>query len=300
MIDLYASEPHFRHHLQPIYDALRGPGDWEGKHPDRPVLVASYGDQKVVQRAGYTKIARIEHGAGQSYGTGHGSYAGGKGAEKVGLFLTPNHYSAELWKAAYPDAQVEVVGSPKLDLLPPKDPAYPLTVATAFHWDCGVVSETMSAFGYYRPALPVLASVYNVIGHGHPRGMIGPPRLAKRYLRCGITNVVADFAEVCRQADVFVADNTSALFEFAATGRPVVVLNSPSYRKNVEHGLRFWSAADVGVQVDRPSDLVAAVVEALKDRPQQRAKREAALAQVYAYRSGAAERAARVLEAWAR
>ena len=108
-----------------------------------------------------------------------------------------------------------------------------------------------------------------------------------------------DFADVCRRADVYITDNSSTLFEFAATGRPVVVLNAPEFRRNVNHGLRFWEAATVGVQVDHPRDLVAAVASALEDPEPSQNAREAALAIVYTYRSGGASRAAAALSDWA-
>lgn len=318
-VDMLAGEVHFADHLAPIYEALTNPGDfvlseamfqrepiqrgWPPHitHPtdvSRPVVVASYGDLKRARRLGYTKIARIEHGAGQSYGTRHGSYAGGKDNDDVSLFLMPNQYSADLWQQAYPDARVEIVGCPKLDTLPRKDPSVPLTVAIGFHWDCHLVPETVSAFQHYREALPDLVRAYNVIGHGHPRAWVGPPRLEKRYLRYGVTPV-GMFAEVCRMADLYVCDNSSSMFEFASTGRPVVVLNSPTYRRGVNHGLRFWDAANVGVQVDEPADLIDAVAVGLQDAPERQEARNGALDMVYAYRSGGAHRAARVLKEWA-
>ena len=462
-IDFYGTERHFQHHLEPVFGGLENKGDWTGSNPTRPVVVASYGDLKRVRRLGYTKIARMEHGAGQGYDIDHGSYAGGRDHDDVSLFLMPNQYSADRWQARYPKARVEVVGCPKLDTLPvrqhsigiqsevwqasvadirthlrtlvsdqdgnplcvahaianasPNAPEHaslrgtplrpsttdvgispegqrraldrpdlvplstaqvksamsectsssrvscrgrvtsaepptdlrqlfagirlrsdgvsarpgsptlriptttygcvsfatssttakaayaalgqqPKVVCLSWHWDCYIVPETVSAFGHYRAVLPEVADTYNVVGHGHPRGMVGPPRLIKKYQRLGIP-LVSDFQDVCRQADVYVCDNSSSLFEYAATGRPVVVLNQPSYRRNTEHGLRFWSAAKVGIQVNEPAELVAAIAEALADPPARQADREAALAQVYAYRSGAAQRAARALEAWA-
>jgi UDP-N-acetylglucosamine:LPS N-acetylglucosamine transferase len=122
--------------------------------------------------------------------------------------------------------------------------------------------------------------------------------MSKRYRLAGIP-FVPEFADVCRRADVYVCDNSSTLFAFAATGRPVVVLNPPWYDKRVDHGLRFWEAADVGVQCNDPADLPAAIDKALRDTPAQRKRREAALDLVYAYREGAAQRAADVLTEWA-
>lgn len=317
MIDVYASEPHFADHLKPIHDALSDPGDfilsrgliqthgnrWHGADrlidDLRPVLVASVGDQRTMEKAGRTKIARIEHGAGQSYGTHHGSYAGGDGAESVSLFLVPNQYSADKWKARYPHARVEITGTPRLDALPARQGPPSTTVAISFHWDCYLVPETTSAFATFRYQLDTLRAEFpNLIGHGHPRAMIGPPSLEKRYRRADVP-LVRDFDDVCRQADVYICDNSSSLFEFAATGRPVVVMNAAHYRRDVHHGLRFWDCADVGVQVDDPARLVEAVHLALADPPEQRAAREAALDIVYPIRSGAAHNAARALEDWA-
>jgi len=275
-------------------DALRKPGDFTGQHPDRPVIVASNGDLKRVRKMGYTRIIRMEHGAGQNYGTDHGSYAGGKGSDDVGLFLTPNQYSADLWQKAYPGARVEVVGCPKLDTLPAKNPIHPLTVAISFHWDCHLVPETVSAFQHYRYVLPELREAVNLIGHGHPRAFSGPPMLGRRYRRAQVDQV-PDFNDVCRQADLYITDNSSSLYEFAATGRPVVVLNAPWYRRDVHHGLRFWDAIP-GPQVDHPKDLIPTVLKALETDTTD--MRESALAKVYAYREGAAERAARIIEEW--
>lgn len=293
-IDAFATEGHFRSHLEPVFGGLKNKGDWTGSNPTRPVVVASYGDLKRVRKLGYTQIARMEHGAGQGYDIDHGSYAGGRDHDDVSLFLMPNQYSADRWQARYPKARVEVVGCPKLDTLPRKERTDPPTVAISFHWDCYLVPETVSAFQHYRHVLPQLRDSVRLIGHGHPRAQ---SILDRRYRRLGI-ELVPDFTEVCKRADVYITDNSSSLFEFAATGRPVVVLNQPMYRKDVHHGLRFWDAANVGVQVDRPEDLVGSVALALQDGPQQQVAREQALDMVYAYRSGAAQRAASVLTSW--
>lgn len=314
-VDLFASERHFVDHLVPVWRAL-GPaqghfitaggavaqaalhGIQTTPAPGTdPILVASYGDLKKVRAAGRTRIALIEHGYGQSFSSDHPSYAGGRDREDVSLFLVPNEHSAQRNRAANGLARVEIVGCPKLDSLPAREPTgSPLTVAISFHFDAhSVAPEATGTLRYYRSALTLLAQNYHTLGHGHPRALRA---IERHYRRPGI-ELVPDFADVCRRADLYICDYSSTIYEFAHTGRPVVVLNAPHYRRTVNHGLRFWDTATVGVQVDHPQHLLPAIATALEDAPQQRQAREAALSAVYAYRSGGAQRAAAALQAWA-
>jgi hypothetical protein len=320
-IDAIATEGHFVDHITPVWLAIpeehRGtfyirshigeraiPGAVRGDPPKsgRPTLVASAGDLKRSYNLG-RPTAIMEHGCGQSFGGGpkpknHSSYAGGLG-RPAQLFLHPGPHPAARDHAQYPDARIEVVGCPKLDSLPrkPERDAKPV-VAIAFHWDCKICMETRWALvdpGFQR-AVPALAAMqdWTVIGHGHPRAR---ERFARWFARQGV-EFVATFEEVCRRADVYVNDASSTLFEFASTGRPVVAMNASCYRKSINHGLRFWEAATVGVQVGPNDDMIAAVRKALADSSAQQKAREKALDLVYAYRDGAAERAAAVLMDW--
>lgn len=279
---ILASRPHYAAHMAPV-----DIGDLD------VALVASYADVVKARQSGHRRIVLMQHGIGQSYSNDSPAYPGGRDNDDVGLFLVPNETAGQRWRNAYPAARVEVVGCPRLDDLPRRD-AGPLTIAVTFHWRYGFVQEARHGFDYWRTAVRDLTNHHRVIGHGHPRAT----RLPRFYERNGI-EWVPDFDEVCRRADLLLFDNTSAGYEFASTGRPVVVLNSPWYRREVEHGLRFWEAADVGINVERPEDLAAAVAEALEDAPQRQVAREAALATVYAYRTGAAERAAEAIREWA-
>ena len=331
MIDLLAYEKHFLDHAAPVWLALpsevRGRAIVEpdlverakalgitamGVPPPRnkpsfpkpvydglPALVASYGDIKKGRRMGFGPFVFLEHGIGQSYAgdpatAGHASYSGGNDRDDVELFLVPGENPAARWRERYPQADVSVVGSPRLDSLPKRDGGGPPVVAVSFHFKCSVVPETRPAIDHFEGAVRDLAQRYKVIGHGHPRYF----DLSRTWRRLGIP-YVADFADVCRQADVYVCDNSSTIYEFAATGRPVVLLNAPTYRKHISHGLRFWTAADVGVQVDEPRRLADAVETALADAPAQRRAREKALGLVYAHRTGGAERAAAAITEWA-
>lgn len=319
MIDFYACERHFVDHLAPLWHGLSDRGVFVvPRHlvpharglgiepetalgPGGPVVVASYGDTSRARRAGRTRIAFIEHGIGQSYAgeeglATRGSYAGGTGREGTGLFMVPNETSARRWRAAYPDADVVVTGSPRVATLPRRAPGPGPVVAVSWHFDLRLINETRSAYTEYRHVLPELARTYPTIGHGHPRLF---DRVAWAYRRWGI-EPVRDFADVCRRADVYVCDNSSTIFEFAATGRPVVVVNSRHYRRDVDHGLRFWEAADVGVQVDRADDLIGAITEALRDAPERKAARKAALGIVFSVQDRQVERAVEALTSWAR
>lgn len=277
----YARRQHYADHLAPVAALV---GDIDG------ALVASYWDLALARRK-HDRIVLMQHGAGQSYSDDNPAYPGGVDNDAVGLFLTPNEHSATRWRTRYPDAAVEVVGTPRLDDLPARVPGPGPVIAFGFHWNAYHHPESRSAFAWYQSIIPTIAQRYAVLGHGHPRASFLPPFYAKH----GIEHV-ASFDDVCRRADVYVADNTSSLFEFASTGRPVVVLNAPWYRRDVSHGLRFWDAASVGPNVSDPAELPDAIEAALASDAR---ARDDALAHVYAYRSGAARRAADAIEAWA-
>ncbi len=313
-LDFLAREPHFLDHLAPVWMAVgrerRGtfhvaPSLAERaaklgigvqtKPPERslnPVLVASLGDLRAASKVGRT-VYLTEHGAGQSYSTGHASYAGGVSPErqKVPLFLVPNEWAAERNRKSNPKARVEVVGCPKLDSLPDmkREGNTRPVVAVSFHWHCQVCPETRWAFPHFSTAIRSLKDSFTVLGHAHPRAWA---QLKPFYLRTGI-EPVEDFREVVSRADVYVCDNSSTIFEFAAADKPVVLLNAPWYRRHVKHGLRFWDCADVGIQTGRPAGLVGAVAEALESDG---TKRRLIVERVYPFRGESAERAARVLE----
>ena len=317
LIDAFASAPWYVDHIAPIWRAL--PPEDRGwlyvSHlaapaaaglPNvkasrltgdvRPILVVSFGDLRMASMVGRSYIALGQHGAGQSYSTDHPAYPGGRSQDKASMFLVPNEHAAARTRRTYPHAAVALVGCPKLDTLPRKERADEPVVAFSFHWSGpSIAPEMRSAWEHYRGAIAPVSAHRKVIGHGHPRSiaMIRP-----WYRRAGV-EIVQGFGDVLRQADLYVCDNSSSLFEFAATGRPVVVLNTPEYRRDVNHGLRFWDAASVGVNCDRPRDLDDAIGQALADAPKQQAARERALDIVYSPRSGGAQLAADALVEWA-
>lgn len=284
MTRVLASRAHYAAHLAPVAAAL---------DQSAPVtLVASYTDHRAA-RGGSGAIVVMEHGVGQSYGNDHPSYPGGRDRDDAALFLTPNEYAARLWRARYPRVPVVAIGSPRLDTLPARAPGGETVVAVSFHWPCMAGSPWSGwAFPEYRDAVAELAKHRPVIGHGHPRAM---PALAGWYRRNGI-EVVESFDEVCRRAALYVCDNSSTVFEFASTGRPVVLMNSREWPREGGPGLRFWDASGVGINVGRPDALRAAVEVALLDPLDIRQLRDEALSIAYSHRTGAAARAVDVIQ----
>lgn len=302
-IHFLASERHFADHLEPVYDQLpkdvRGVFSREGDpRPPRGELtvVAAWGD---LDKTKGSPVVLFEHGVGQTYqGQKIRNFAGGRGRDHVVGFAVPNRMVYDINAEAYPGVPQEIVGLPRLwPWLTKKRgkfcnfmPADPV-VAVSFHWDSFVCPETRTTWPYYRWALTPLAEKVRVLGHGHPR-IYDDIQLA--YQAMGV-EPVREFSKVLDLADVYVCDNSSTLYEFAATGKPVVVLNQPSYRRDVEHGLRFWSHAGVGVNCDHPDALERCVKIALEDPLNIKSERERIVREVVPHGKDSMRRTVRFL-----
>lgn len=326
LLNRFASLDHYADHLDPIWSALpeeaRG-ASWAprtgrpgvtvprpsrgGETSREAVLVASWPDA-VSSVARGRPLVYVEHGAGQAYGgdptMAHApGWSGARDAtlDRVKLFVCPSETVAARWSDRY-QAPAVAVGCPKLDRLHLAGPRPPgRVVAVTFHWDCQLGPETRSAWSVYDRSLPELAAWakregVQLLGHGHPRIW---SRIRRRWQSLGV-EPVQYLADVLDRADVLVGDNTSALYEFASLDRPVVVLNAPWYRRDVEHGLRFWSHVP-GRQVDDRSGLVAAVAAAVADPASDADLRRRAVAAAYHATDGraAARAATAILEALA-
>jgi hypothetical protein len=311
-LSFLAAEPHFVDHLAPVWNALpasqRGvfytrstvatdqalkhgvrTKPWAGvAHPKQVFLCAAFGDLNQLHKTGVETIL-MEHGAGFTFQSTHSSYAGGShpARDNVKLFLAPGPRTAQKLRVTHPTTPVVEVGCPKLDdriIATRPEPSTPPKVVVSFHWDCRVVPETRWAFPFYQRALMNLARNPNVelLGHAHPRAR---RQLKPFWARAGV-DFIEDFNDVLDVADVYVADATSTIYEAAAVGIPVVVLNSPMYRRDVEHGLRFWEAANVGPNCDTSRDLANKIFEALNPTEIQVKETDRCLNLVYTHRDG--------------
>lgn len=316
-MDLFASEVQYVSHVAPIWHALE-PSERglfhvttdrahheairQGIPKDRieydrprgegnPVVLASFSDYQVTKKR---PIVLLEHGSGQTYqGITHPSYSGGDERDRVALFLCPSKAVADRNGVRYPNASRAVIGAPVLDKFHtrPFSPE-PNTIAISTHWECPLVPETRSALAHFVPALPEVCERFHVLGHAHPRIY---SRVKKIWEKVG-AEPVEHFDEVMERAQLYVCDNSSTLVEFASTGRPIVFLSAPWYRREVEHGGRFWDWPKGQIHVEEPGDLLTGIAQALSDPPQIRQARERMVQTVYAHTDGlAAHRAAEAI-----
>jgi hypothetical protein len=307
MIDVYASERHYIDHLAPVWKALPakargqfivtnelnqmhakllGIDTYIADTRQQLTLVASYGDYRRTKGP----VVYMEHGIGHSYSNDHPSYAGGIGKDRVVLFLCQHKLTAEKNKKAYPKIPTAIIGTPKLDTVKVR-PAKGRTVAVSWHWDCKVAPETRSTLPHFKPILQILKNAPDItlIGHAHPRTTFN--RSVQRiYSQMGI-EYVHDFADVLDRADLYIIDNSSSAYEFAAAGRQVLHLNAPWYRKDVNHGIRFWDYLP-GPTADKVTEVLPLVRKMLEQPELYEQQRKDVVRDLYPYQGKAAKRAA--------
>lgn len=285
--DFFATAAHYVDHLQPVVEEL-GTSFTEVPTSDT-VVVASIADVQTAREFfGWKHVIHAAHGIGQTY-EGRSTGLRARATRTVGeLFLAPNDRLASEIQSMNPFIEVEVIGVPRMDAIAALPRPTTRTVAISFRWRCRHTPEATTTFDFYREQLYWLRESLpdvEILGHGHPNLW---HEIEPVWRAAGI-EPVRSFNEVLRRAQVYVCDNSSSLFEFAAVG-PVVVLNAPHYRRDVDHGGRFWEWADVGEQVDEPACLAEAITRAFDD-PRTTRRREV-VSQVLPHVGQAAQRAA--------
>jgi hypothetical protein len=276
-IDSFASYPHYYEHILPIHEVIGGRLFYTTPSTKRPgtitrglprsddwLIVAGYPDLKRTRRP----TVFVEHGIGETYNLTDSHYAGGTGRERVKLFLCPNQKVFEANEARYPGRSV-IVGSPRVESLihragkrgEVRDRR--LRVAVSFHWQCRIHPQAGTALFDFQPHLKHWATDPRIelVGHAHPR--IGPH--AERIYNAAGIPYVESFDDVIEWADVYAVDNSSTLFEAAAVGLDVVVMDSPHYTAE-ETGFRFWKYADIGPRISPGDELGDAAIRSHAER----------------------------------
>lgn len=276
---------------------------------NNPLVCCAYGDLVCAYKSNPDRTYILaEHGVGLTpAGKQNGGYAGGVGLRRmVDLFLAPNEYIAARTETVLDTTQV-VIGTPKLDkygtfveqTMQQMDAWYHEfgkhkpnpTICISFHWNGSHISpEAGNAFSIFgrTETLQKLKLEYNMIAHCHPKAR---SEMAPVFESVGIP-FVENFKDVLEQADIYINDCSSTMYEFLVTGKPVIIMNTPAFRKSVHHGLRFWDYVNIGRQVVNYSELKAAI-DATIQMPEYHAKdRKKAVKDLYPHLGSSAQRAA--------
>lgn len=314
IVDFIATKPHYLDHLAPVWHALRPEerGGWlmseslwdyaAAWHNIYAHDRADFGHGDWALAAGYVDLngmstrrcVLMEHGVGQSYGDDRRqNYAGGPNRGHVAVFLSVNEIAHQKNTEANPDAWHFVIGSPRMDAWFNKRPYAAPHTAVSFHFPINDwVPETQTALPHYKSAVAELHYQHgDLIGHEHPRW---DGRLLRQWDQIGMPTCW-HFPSLVDRAYLYICDNSSTIYEWAALDRPVVLLNAPQYRRDVEMGIRFWEYADVGVQCNDP-DLLASCVDIAIERADDYTDRRAEItAALFPYQGRSADRAVEAL-----
>lgn len=306
-IDLVASLPHYVDHALPIFEEL--PGDVRGRvqpleypppfpTPGRAALVASW--QDVAQLSGRATMIYVEHGAGQGYAGDPASarmpgYSTSGGERHLGVvgFIAPSQAVADRWTTA----PAVAVGCPKLDRYL-REPRVidRWSVCFAWHWDGHSVSqEASTAWHHYSVEMPEIVrrlqrQGFEVYGHAHPRWN---GRLDEALSRCGFDAVLPTDADVLTRCGTLFVDNSSLGMEMMAVGGVTAWLNAPWYRRDVQHGGRFWNWT-IGVpEINGPEDMIDLDAGTILNwGPEGREARDRLVASTYQYTDGSSSKRA--------
>lgn len=269
-------------------------------HPSETLaMVVSARDHANALAMGFA-VVRGEHGIGQTYVAGKKSdssvYAGSPNHKFLFAYFAPGVWPHQKQTEAHPEVAAFRTGCPYLDRFAPYPDPEPAATGFVFHWDNTVQPESAATWPYWSNAIcELVADGKEVWLHCHPRER---GRFAAEFLQPSglMDRWVPTLEELHLKCGVICGDNTSAMYMLAAAGHPLVVLNHTKYRHHINHGLRFWDAADAGVNCDRAGDLPAAIEQAGRRREVDWKYRESALNYVFYRREGASIIEALLLE----
>jgi CDP-glycerol glycerophosphotransferase (TagB/SpsB family) len=179
--------------------------------------------------------------------------------------VTPREY----WHTGYPQLDPLFRRDPPPAL--PLDPAKP-TVLYAPTWNLGLSSAVMvgpqlvDLIRRKAPCVNVIIKPHPVIGDWRPRWMAWWARLAATEPGVVLVREThADITPYMLAADVLISDASSAIFEFLALDRPIVLVTNPRHRADPAYvpDSNLWAWRDVGIEVRDVERLPEAVAQAL-------------------------------------
>lgn len=215
---MYASQSSYRDHLRPVWDALEPAeqGTWmeKGSRPSGATtwLSASQRDFSTLEK---TKAHRVvmEHGVGLQW------YPDLMLQRlcRASAIAAPNAFIAERYREHSKRVRIEIVGTPKMDLLQASTPGP--AAAISFHWT-GVLRQRETSLAAWKPLVEELGAERELLGHAHPKIW----RQAERFYRELGIEPVRSFEEVCARSNLYLSDHGSTLYEWAALDRELILL----------------------------------------------------------------------------
>lgn len=180
-------------------------------------------------------------------------------------------------------------GYPQIDPLFRRDPAPALpldparsTLLYAPTWNLGLTSAAMlgdrlvDLVRAESPGLNVIIKPHPVIGDWRPRWMARWARMAATHRGVHlVTETHADIVPYMLASDVLLSDASSAIFEFLALDRPIVLFTNPLHAADpawLEEDIA-WLWRDVGHEVHAIDEIPGAVAQALRDPGARRDRR---------------------------
>jgi hypothetical protein len=323
-IQFFASHQHYYDHMLPVYNGLhhkqRGKlivhervKSHKGKSyhsslamsnaldKSLPVMVAGHSDMIVVNKF-CDRVVYMEHGIGLNYTKPNSGLCDSSNREGVVLILSPNEKSYCLSKAANPEVKNYIIGMPLMDNLFTLDkPEYPNRICFSFHFDTAVFHFMRSSVTYYRDEIVNLyRNGYDVVIHAHPRAQ---KNIFAWFVQNGIPpeRMIRDFRRAVEESYLYVCDNSSTIFMFAAVPyRRVVLLNRPSWIESFQRrdkiNFRFWQYSGIGKNIFTSKDLRQAIDAELKRDPDMRYKTKREMIDaIFPYAGVSTERAIDVL-----
>lgn len=245
VIGYVARYPHLLRHLQPVINELwnRGVEIREG-FGDLTLCAARYDAETVLG-----PVVLVEHGAGQTYQvSGQTVDAGTIGKfssplTNVVLYVGPNQRLCDLYRTWLPNALM-VVASPIIEWMR-TIPRIPKLVTFAVHWPSPLATAVAEAGTSWPSSAWICKELKPDLIHAHPRIQHRIRRDMKQRKLTG--SFVEDWDDVWPRTRLLVVDNSSILWEAAAVGIDVALIQPASWIGR--HGLRFGIEADPLVRV---------------------------------------------------
>ncbi|WP_159449166.1 CDP-glycerol glycerophosphotransferase family protein [Demequina sp. NBRC 110055] len=303
-------------HVTPVVVGSRA--WWEAMTSSRVVVDNSWippqfkrrAGQKVVQTWHGTPLKKLGYDRSQHEGRPSTPQSFKWGSSKWDLLVSPNAYSTEILRRAYTyDGRIAEIGYPRNDVLV-ADGALRAKVRTSLGIgpDETVVlyaptfredARATSAFCDVHALGRALGSRYRLLVRGHSATV----RSAARHRGRHVLDVTSypESSHMLAIADVLITDYSSVMFDFTATGRPVVFF-APDMEDYADAGRGvYFDLADraPGPVVRDESQLAGAVREAWVGRSQTSADYDEWTARFNTYDDGGAtERLAAILREW--